>query len=43
VISEGVYARYLHGAMGDQDVDLMPLKIGTETLAEAALASLKGK
>lgn len=43
VIAEGVYARYLHGAMGDHDVDLMPLKIGTETLAEAALASLKGK
>lgn len=43
VISEGVYARYLHGAMGDQDVDLEPLKIGTETLAEAALAALKGR
>lgn len=42
VISEGVYARYLHGAMGDNDVDLGPLKLGTETLAEAALSSLKG-
>ena len=40
VISEGVYARYLHGAMGDQNVDLETLKIGTETLAEAALAAL---
>lgn len=43
VISEGVYARYLHGAMGDQDVDLEPLKLGTENLAEAALTALKGK
>lgn len=43
VISEGVYARYLHGAMGDQDIDLTPLKVGTETLAEAALAALTEK
>lgn len=43
VISEGVYARYLHGAMGDQDIDLAPMKLGTETLAEAALAALTGK
>jgi aminoglycoside phosphotransferase (APT) family kinase protein len=43
VISEGVYARYLHGAMGDQDIDLEPMKLGTETLAEAALAALTGK
>ena len=43
VISEGVYARYLHGAMGDQDVDLEPMKVGTENLAEAALHALKGK
>ena len=42
VISEGVYARYLNGAMGDQNIDLEPMKLGTETLAEAALASLKG-
>ena len=40
VISEGVYARYLHGAMGSQDIDLTPMKVGTETLAEAALAAL---
>jgi hypothetical protein len=38
-----VYARYLHGAMGDQDIDLEPMKLGTETLAEAALAALTGK
>jgi aminoglycoside phosphotransferase (APT) family kinase protein len=43
VISEGVYARYLHGAMGDQDIDLEPMKLGTETLAESALAALTGK
>ena len=43
VISEGVYARYLHGAMGDQQIDLEPMKIGTEVLAEAALAALKGR
>ncbi len=42
VISEGVYARYLHGAMGDQEIDLAPMKLGTETLAESALAALKG-
>ncbi len=39
VISEGVYARYLHGAMGDQ-VDpavIDTFKIGTEELAESAL------
>lgn len=43
VISEGVYARYLHGAMGDQQIDLEPMKIGTEMLADAALAALKGR
>lgn len=41
VISEGVYARYLHGAMGDQDVDIEPLKLGTENLAERALAAMR--
>jgi aminoglycoside phosphotransferase (APT) family kinase protein len=41
VISEGVYARYLHGAMGDQEVDLEPLKLGTEGLAERALAAMR--
>lgn len=43
VISEGVYARYLHGAMGDQEIDLEPMKIGTEMLAEAALTAMKGR
>ena len=43
VISEGVYARYLHGAMGDQQIDLEPMKVGTEMLADAALAALTGR
>lgn len=42
VISEGVYARYLHGAMGAQaDVDVESYKTGTEQMAERALASLR--
>ena len=44
VISEGVYARYLHGAMGDQDIDpalLIGFKAGTEQLAESALAAMR--
>jgi aminoglycoside phosphotransferase (APT) family kinase protein len=43
VISEGVYARYLHGAMGDQDISdeqLEVFKSGTETLAESALEAM---
>lgn len=43
VISEGVYARYLHGAMGEQ-VDptvLDNFKTGTEQLAEAALDAMR--
>lgn len=43
VISEGVYSRYLHGAMGSQEVDSETLdgfKAGTERLAEEALAAL---
>ncbi|MEA3183526.1 MAG: hypothetical protein QOJ74_3 [Ilumatobacteraceae bacterium] len=41
VISEGVYARYLHGAMGDgNDVDVSSFKDGAETLAERALLAL---
>ncbi|HEY3484798.1 MAG TPA: phosphotransferase family protein, partial [Ilumatobacteraceae bacterium] len=43
VISEGVYARYLHGAMGDQvaaDV-LATFKTGTEQLAESALGAVR--
>ena len=42
VISEGVYARYLKGAMGTQDFDPTPMKLSTENLAEAALSVLKG-
>ena len=38
VISEGVYARYLHGAMADDGVDLETFRQGTEELAEGALA-----
>ena len=44
VISEGVYARYLAGAMGNQDIDpavLEGFKLGTEGLAEDALRSLR--
>jgi aminoglycoside phosphotransferase (APT) family kinase protein len=42
VISEGVYARYLHGAMGDQSISpeqLDGFKAGTEILARSALAA----
>jgi len=42
IISEGVYARYLYGAMGDNNVDLSVLKNGTEVLATTALDSLSG-
>ncbi len=42
VISEGVYARYLHGAMGTQEgVDFESFKIGTDGLAERALAAVR--
>ncbi len=41
VISEGVYARYLHGAMGDQEVDLQQFEVGVEALAERALAAVR--
>ncbi len=44
VISEGVYARYLHGAMGDHalsDDQLNAFKTGTEVLAESALDAMK--
>ena len=42
VISEGVYSRYLHGAMGDQQgVDLTSFKTGTEALAERALDAMR--
>lgn len=41
VISEGVYARYLHGAMGDQDVDIDQFRVGVDALAERALAAVR--
>jgi aminoglycoside phosphotransferase (APT) family kinase protein len=41
VISEGVYARYLHGAMGEQDVDITQFKVGVDALAERALAAVR--
>jgi hypothetical protein len=44
VISEGVYARYLHGAMGDHGLDdeaMATFRHGTEQLAEAALAAVR--
>ena len=42
VIAEGVYARYLHGAMGDQEIDLEPMKLSVDNLAESALNALRG-
>ena len=45
VISEGVYARYLHGAMGQQDESAAVLdqfRVATEELADRALAALDG-
>ncbi len=43
VISEGVYARYLHGAMGDQNdpENLERVKTGTVELAEKALDAVR--
>jgi len=42
VISEGVYARYLHGAMGKQEgIDLSTMKLGPEGLAERALEAVR--
>jgi aminoglycoside phosphotransferase (APT) family kinase protein len=46
VISEGVYARFLYGAMGDQRLDdetLDGMRAGTERLADDALAALRGR
>lgn len=43
VISEGVYSRFLHGAMGDQGMsqeELDGMKAGTENLANAALEAV---
>ncbi|MEQ1872670.1 MAG: phosphotransferase family protein [Ilumatobacteraceae bacterium] len=42
VISEGVYARYLHGAMGQPgDFDFHTFKVATEGLAERALEAMR--
>jgi aminoglycoside phosphotransferase (APT) family kinase protein len=42
VISEGVYSRYVHGAMGeDGDVDLAVFKESTEALAERARGAIR--
>ena len=41
VISEGVYARYLHGAMGEQDFDFEMFKGNVEQLAERALDAVR--
>jgi aminoglycoside phosphotransferase (APT) family kinase protein len=41
VIAEGVYARYLHGVMGDEAVDVGSMKYGVESMAESALESLQ--
>ena len=41
VISEGVYARYLHGAMADDGFDLGTFRQATEELAEGALAAVR--
>lgn len=46
VISEGVYARFLHGAMGDQEIDpetMGNFKVGTERLAAEALRALSSR
>jgi aminoglycoside phosphotransferase (APT) family kinase protein len=40
VIAEGVYARYLHGVMGDDNVDLDDMKAGVEVTAQAAIDAL---
>ncbi|MHB1130314.1 MAG: phosphotransferase family protein [Ilumatobacteraceae bacterium] len=42
IVSEGVYARYMYGAMGESTLDLSALKQGTEDLATTALVALKG-
>jgi len=42
VISEGVFARYLHGAMGKQEgVEVDTFKLGTDALAERALEAMQ--
>lgn len=41
VISEGVYARYVHGVMADETADIEQFKVGVEQLAEAALTAAR--
>jgi aminoglycoside phosphotransferase (APT) family kinase protein len=41
VISEGVYARYLHGQMADDGADITMFKSNVEDLAEGALQALR--
>ena len=42
VISEGVYSRYVHGAMGDGgDVDISTFKDATELLAQRAREAIQ--
>jgi aminoglycoside phosphotransferase (APT) family kinase protein len=41
VISEGVYARYLHGAMADDGIDLGTFRQATDELADGALAAVR--
>jgi len=41
VISEGVYARYVHGVMADENADVSSFKTGTESLAEGALEAAR--
>ena len=41
VISEGVYARYLHGAMGNQEgIDMTVMKAGVDALTSRALEAV---
>ena len=42
VISEGVYSRYVHGAMGDRgEIDITTFKDATESLAERARGAIQ--
>jgi aminoglycoside phosphotransferase (APT) family kinase protein len=41
VISEGVYARYVHGVMADESADIEQFKLGVEQLAESALQAAR--
>lgn len=41
IISEGVYARYVHGVMADETADVAGFKLGVEQLAESALEAAR--